>query len=374
MSDDEDKDAPPHRGDMGDSAIIGGIDQTGTQYAYESIDRNLAIARINRNNTHNFEPEFQSIRTISLKEGSPKMGQSNQEGNTKRNKEFPEYSPDRDSLKQWQSNVDNQHGVSARKQNKCGAGPSKFAHDIPQDSMMCSIPSEGGLPKGVIPRSMAYNFMNGGTNDENDFSNLSSQNQQGMNHNGPRIFNVGPNPSFGLPSMNSRRNKSPESNPFELLSGQEGQSFPGNGFQGDNLPLDFPLKRQDCIGSSQFSSQVNNDYQQRPNLYDQFANDQQARRDDPCFYKNIDLPPSPPKQTPQNFELSHAVLKNSFERYSVGGVINTGNFMKLIEEIYSFNRLPHPDYKHCLYVMSQYDANRDGCIDFDEFKIMMREI
>lgn len=379
VSDDEDKEAPPKRNEYQESAIIGGFNDNGGKFAGESTAGMQGSAQIQRNNTHHFEPEFQSIRKIPSVKNNGMMGHSQQEGNTKQNQESSDYNPDSDVMKQWQSVVDNQHkpGAGGKHHSQQNAGPSRFAQaNHPQDSMMMSIPQEGGFPRGTIPPPMEYNFMNTGNDQGNIFAQLGSQYQGNPNQGvpgGPRMTNFGPNPSFGLPSLNSQGNM-PLANPFELLSGGQPHPYSGGGIQGDIYPLDHGYRRQDCYGASNFTNQVNHNVNQGPSLYDQFRYDQQTRGNDPCFYKNLDLADSPPMQPSKAVEVSDAVLRDNFERYSVGGVINTANFMKLIEEIYTFNRRPRPDYRHCLYVMSQYDSNRDGCIDFEEFKIMMKEI
>ena len=73
-------------------------------------------------------------------------------------------------------------------------------------------------------------------------------------------------------------------------------------------------------------------------------------------------------------EVSDAILKDQFDRYSQGGFIDTANFMRMMQEISEFEGKQRPNYMQCLYIMTKYDLNKDGKLDFQEFKELITQI
>ena len=340
--------------------------------------------KLERKDTFKFDPNFQSIKKLDTKDDQGKqMSQSQSPVQQQKNCDYAQYSLAQEAmLKQWQSTGQTDLLQQYHNQNEAArrynAGPSSFGmqaqyktmESVPDEGRQHSrtfpsmnVPVPGGIPYNQEPQGNLFNMLNGGQGGAN-FSGAS----------GPQLD------GFAL----VKRPSGDTHNPFSVFGTNHQPYMAGSEYgsggqeRAPELPPGFPLRRMDCYEDPALANLVGpnqgNNYPRRPSLYDQFENDRREKGNDPYFYQNMQLPPDSRAPMQNRLEVSEAVLRGSFNRYASHGAIDTGNFMKLIEEIYSFERRPVPSYLHCLYIMSKYDVNRDGCIDFDEFKVLMREI
>ena len=132
------------------------------------------------------------------------------------------------------------------------------------------------------------------------------------------------------------------------------------------MPDDYIPMRRRCLSGLEFKGVLTEKYQEQKKLHG----------NDPYFYRKIDLEDQymKPNAKPPINHISEAVLIKFFQRFAPQGTIDAAQFPKLIEEIYHFEKKPTPSYLQCLYLMSKYDTNKDGMIDFSEFKHMMSEL
>lgn len=132
------------------------------------------------------------------------------------------------------------------------------------------------------------------------------------------------------------------------------------------MPEDYIPMRRRCLSGYEFKGVLTEKYQEQKKLHG----------NDPYFYRKIDLEDQymKPNAKPPINHISEAVLIQFFERFAPQGSIDAAQFPKLIEEVYHFEKKPTPSYLQCLYLMSKYDTNKDGMIDFSEFKHMMSEL
>ncbi len=112
-------------------------------------------------------------------------------------------------------------------------------------------------------------------------------------------------------------------------------------------------------------------------LADVFAQMQAQNGNDPYFYRKMHFDSRSFQRTPSRagqVQINDAVLRQFFGRYAPQGKIDAASFPMLIQELYAFENRPPPNYMACLYLMSKYDANQDGLIDYEEFKQMAAEL
>ena len=114
------------------------------------------------------------------------------------------------------------------------------------------------------------------------------------------------------------------------------------------------------------------------NLYNKFLLEQKFKKD-PYFYRNMKFDQAKindyQSNHRQNIQVPEHVLYSQFKMYAKdGGVIDVENFLKLIDDICKYENRQRPEYYHCLYLMGKYDTNRDGSIDFEEFKNMIHQL
>jgi len=114
------------------------------------------------------------------------------------------------------------------------------------------------------------------------------------------------------------------------------------------------------------------------NLYSMYQQ-QQNLLNDPYFYRNMKFDQAKindyRSNHRQNIQVPEHVLYSQFKMYAKdGGVIDVENFLKLIQDICKHENRQLPDYYYCLNLMGQYDTNRDGSIDFEEFKNMIHQL
>ena len=138
----------------------------------------------------------------------------------------------------------------------------------------------------------------------------------------------------------------------------------------------YPLQRQnEAYGANNFApSPVGG-------MQDTFQRMQMQYGNDPYFYRNMNFEGmSPQNRSPQKnksmivSQISDSVLRGLFNRYAINGSIDATTFPRLIDEIYSHERRQPPDYIMCLSLMSKYDTNGDGSLDYAEFKLMLNEL
>lgn len=135
---------------------------------------------------------------------------------------------------------------------------------------------------------------------------------------------------------------------------------------GDFIPEDYVPRRRRCLTGFEFRSVLSEKYNEL----------KETHGNDPYFYRNLKFEDQflKPNAKPPISKISDAILKDFFLRFAKSGSIDASHFPKLIEEIYQFEKRPTPNYLQCLYLMSKYDTNKDGKIDFGEFKAMMAEL
>lgn len=113
-------------------------------------------------------------------------------------------------------------------------------------------------------------------------------------------------------------------------------------------------------------------------LTDAYAQMQAQHGNDPYFYRKLNFDSQnfqkASSQAGQGGQISDAVLRQFFNHYAPQGRIDANNFPRLIQEIFTFENRPIPNYMACLYLMSKYDRNQDGLIDYEEFKLMTAEL
>jgi hypothetical protein len=132
------------------------------------------------------------------------------------------------------------------------------------------------------------------------------------------------------------------------------------------IPEDYVPRRRRCLTGFEFRGMLSEKYNEL----------KESHGNDPHFYRNLRLEDQylKPNVKPPISKISESILKDFYSRFAKGGSICASHFPKLIEEIYQFERRPTPNYLQCLYLMSKYDTNKDGKIDFGEFKAMMAEL
>ena len=132
------------------------------------------------------------------------------------------------------------------------------------------------------------------------------------------------------------------------------------------IPEDYVPRRRRCLTGFEFRGMLSEKYNEL----------KESHGNDPYFYRNLRLEDQylKPNVKPPISKISESILKDFYSRFAKGGSICASHFPKLIEEIYQFERRPTPNYLQCLYLMSKYDTNKDGKIDFGEFKAMMAEL
>lgn len=132
------------------------------------------------------------------------------------------------------------------------------------------------------------------------------------------------------------------------------------------IPEDYIPRRRRCLTGYEFRSVLTEKYNEL----------KESHGNDPYFYRNLNFEDQylKPNVKPPISKISDPILKEFFSRFAKGGSIDASHFPKLIEEIYQFEKKPIPNYLQCLYLMSKYDTNKDGQIDYGEFKAMMAEL
>ena len=134
----------------------------------------------------------------------------------------------------------------------------------------------------------------------------------------------------------------------------------------DAIPEDYVPQRRRCLTGFEFRRMLSEKYNEL----------KESHGNDPYFYRNLKFEDQllKPNAKPPINKISDTILKDFYSRFAKGGSIDASQFPKLIEEIYQFEKRPTPNYLQCLYLMSKYDTNKDGKIDFGEFKAMMAEL
>lgn len=70
--------------------------------------------------------------------------------------------------------------------------------------------------------------------------------------------------------------------------------------------------------------------------------------------------------------LSDEELRDLFNSYSENGYLTVAGFVNVTNEIFEGSG-DKPSYQECLEIMAEFDTNRDGKLNFSEFKQLMNE-
>jgi len=350
-SDDEDRAAPPRRIQPQESAVIGGFNDHGGEFGKKSNAGQVAPLQINKEQANPYA-------------GSP-------DGNPGAN--YPQKSDsggrtvNSDDIKMWQSYQQSNRSTNPMPQQQRPDHQSSMGQPVPQQPYgsqymnWSNPPQQNNTPYGFSPQQPpAMNFGNGEGNVFNVLSPEYHQSTQGSRH-----FNFQPQPCYGGPEMSQAREDRANSL-FGALAGAGTFTQTGQAVQNEASQNQYGYQQ----GGPNYQG-----YSQQPSLFDQFRRDQAMHNGDPFFYRQLSpAQRSPPVQSPQRPKINDSILHNFFDRYSVSGYIFPEKFMKLIEEVFTFNHQPLPNYMQCLTLMSEHDTNHDGRIDFDEFKVMMNRL
>lgn len=81
-----------------------------------------------------------------------------------------------------------------------------------------------------------------------------------------------------------------------------------------------------------------------------------------------------PEDQDKNRKISSTILRKMFDRFAKDGFIEFDKFIELVGEMHEFEKKKKPSYQECLALMSKFDVNEDGRIDFDEFSVLINHI
>ena len=364
VSDDEDNVAPPKRTKNQESAIIGGFKHHSDQYGFQS-NANIGgpLKAVNESHVTYVGTQFPGGGVRGGGGGKPPVDSTLVNLN---------------DLNQWQSYLDSNQVDTIKEKHQRDMLQSMMSN--PNQQQMYGSMRENSVPGGGVHNNYSNRLppiqnqsMQPGNGPENIFSLLSPENHRGMGPSGTQFDFGHQGQNFGNPAMHEQGNMS-TSGMFGALGGAGADANFGQPFQMASLPQGFLPAMQNNFGIPTYPNTFQPTYSHTPSLYEQYRKDQMSQGNNPQFYHNISPPQSPPKPLAHNIQINDAILKENFNRYSVGGHISPDKFLKLIEEIYTFNHLPVPSYHQCLMLMAEHDTSNDGLIDFGEFKVMMAKI